>query len=121
MKLKLYTEENVKNSSDDQLFLKIEEHKSKSCVYLFLSNKKGDIVPYGSLMTFDFDDKIVYLPYMVYDDIPLKTDEYGHIICLKQKERENFVSLLKDKMKEKAMDKIILSIAEEKNENKDLH
>lgn len=113
MNLKIYNEENVNNSTDDQLFVTLKEicfaehketHEKVNYISIDVVNKKGEEIDNGTIIILCPIAEIVVLIDNINDEIPLKTDLYGNPLTVKENEYKEFMfstQSFKEDMEEK--------------------
>lgn len=87
MKLKIWCEENIKDCSDNQLFLRLQtESRGHEDIFVNVVNKKGELIKDGRMLIIDRDLKCLIITDNLNDDIPLKTDVDGMLLYLTEPE-----------------------------------
>lgn len=97
MKLKVWSEEEAKNSSDDQLFLKLEMCDHNRDIILGVFNKSGTKIESGNLLSIDNAFKVIIMIEGLNEIVPLKTDVTDTVLYYTRDEMSNICnSKIKD-------------------------
>jgi hypothetical protein len=90
MKLKIWSEEEAKNSSEDQLFLRLENFKKReNDIILIVVDRYGKEIEDGTLLVIDQDFKIIVIPENLNEKIPLKSNVVGNVLTYTSQEMSN--------------------------------
>jgi len=79
--LKIWTEENVKVSSDDQIFIKLFDREKDNDIILAMVDKTGKKIKKSNILMLEQDMGIIILAQDVNQDIPLRQNLFGEVEC----------------------------------------
>lgn len=119
--LKMYSEENVKNSDDSQLFLMLEEaieDNLDNVINLIVVDKQRNKIESGNLLIISNYLKVIISLDSISDDIPLKSDIQNRTLIVKNTEIEEIKNI---HMKRMLQEVIKNSIDEQKNGQESKH
>lgn len=89
MNLKVWSEENIKNCSDDQLFLRLLDNDGD--IHLKAVDKSGNVITDGNLMIISSTLSCMVLMEFINQKIPLKTSIRGGILSMTEEELDYFI------------------------------
>lgn len=113
MKLKIWDKETVKNSSTDQLFLRLMKGRVNEDITLSVCDHMGTVIKDGHMLVIDQDLKGLILLRSLSEKIPLKTDMDGIPLLLTE---EQVQRLHERDMKVKAVTTLIENMQQKEKE-----
>lgn len=115
--LKIWNEEEAKNASDDQLFVRLK-NKEKTDIILVVVDKSGNEIDNGNILVIDNDLKVIYTQESINEKILLKTNLKDEVLIYSN---QDIVFLVSTKIRDSFSRKIASMIDEKDKEELGVH